>query len=343
MKIAFFDAKQYDKIWFDKLNSGKYEIKYIETNLCEDSAILARDCDVVVAFVNDILNKETIDILCELNIKLIAMRCAGYNNVNLKNAYKKINIVRVPAYSPYAVAEHAFGLILALNRKSHKAYNRTRDFNFSLNGLLGFDLYGKTIGVIGTGKIGQVLIKIAKGFGMNILAYNPISNNDLDVNFVPLDELFKQSDIISLHCPLTKETKHIINKNSIEKMKKGVFIINTSRGALINSEDLLEALQIGKVGAAGLDVYEEESEWFFEDCSDTTLQDKILSLLISQPNVLVTSHQAFFTNEALKNIAEVTYKNIEDFFAGKPLINEICYRCVDTFKTNCPKINGRCF
>ncbi len=342
-KIAFFDTKSYDKVWFDKLNNGRFEINYIDSKLNKNTAILTGNAEIVIAFVNDILDKNVIDFLYKSGVKVIAMRCAGYNNIDFKAAYKKITVVRVPAYSPYAVAEHTFGLILALNRKLHKAYNRTRDFNFNLSGLTGFDLYEKTIGVIGTGKIGQIVMKIAKGFGMDVIAYDMFPKENSDIKYVELDELFKTSDIISLHCPLTPQTKHIINKSSIEKMKENVLIINTSRGALIESEDILDAIMNGKISGAGLDVYEEEADWFFEDKSDIAKQDKVLSLLVSHPNVLVTSHQAFLTNEALKNIAQTTLQNIDDYFSNKPLENEICYRCGNNEKAPCIKQNGRCF
>ncbi|MCQ2957505.1 MAG: 2-hydroxyacid dehydrogenase [Candidatus Gastranaerophilales bacterium] len=342
-KIVFFDTKPYDKIWFDKLNNGKYEFVYLENKLCKETVILAKGAEVICAFVNDVIDKDVINNLYNFGVKVILMRCAGYNNVDFKSAYEKITVLRVPAYSPYAVAEHTFGMLLALNRKLHKAYNRTRDFNFNLNGLTGFDLHNKTIGIMGTGKIGQIVINIAQGFGMNIIAYDAFPNENSDINYVSLDNLFKMSDIISLHCPLNKETKHMINQNSISKMRDGVYIINTSRGALINSNDLLTALQNEKIKGACLDVYEEEAEWFFEDKSEMTSQDETLSLLVNQPNVLLTSHQAFLTNEALKNIAQTTLQNLDDYFENKPLENEVCYRCTENRKTSCPKVNGRCF
>ncbi len=341
-KIAFYDTKPYDKVCFDKLNDNRHKIKYFENKLTTETAILANGCEGVIAFVNDTISKEVIEKLVANGTKVLAMRCAGYNNVDFKSAYEKLTILRVPSYSPYAIAEHAIGMILTLNRKFHKAYNRTRENNFSLNGLTGFDLNGKTVGVIGTGNIGQIFIDIAKGFNMKVLAFDPYPLKSSDISYVSLEELFAQSDIISLHCPLTKKTKHIINQNAIKKMKHGVFIINTSRGALIESKALLHGLQIGKIGAAGLDVYEEEAEWFFEDHSDTTNQDEILSLLVAQPNVLITSHQAFLTNEALENIAQTTLQNLDDYFEGRALQNEICYRCLQN-PSNCEKKNGRCF
>ncbi|MDD3171911.1 MAG: 2-hydroxyacid dehydrogenase [Bacilli bacterium] len=343
-KIAFFDTKPYDKLWFDKFNEN-YEITYFENKLNKNTAKLASGFDGVCAFVNDEIGKETIDVLYEEGIKVIAMRSAGYNNVDVKAAYGKIHIVRVPEYSPYAVAEHAMALLLTLNRKIHKAYIRTRDFNFSLSGLMGIDLHDKTIGVIGTGKIGMTFIDICKGFKMNVIAYDPYPRQNTDINYVTLEELFKTSDIISLHCPLTEETKHIINKDSLALMKDGVFIINTSRGALVDSDALLNALNNGKVRGAGLDVYEEESEFFFEDLSGTNIKDDILSLLVSRPNVIITSHQAFFTEEALNAIAKVTLNNLDDFYADKFLSNEICYRCEKVKdKQKCLRErNSRCF
>lgn len=303
---------------------------------------MAKGFEVVVAFVNDSIDKETIDILYENGTRLIAMRCAGYNNVDFKAAYGKIHIVRVPEYSPYAVAEHAMALLLSLNRKIHRAYIRTRDFNFSLNGLTGFDLHKKTMGVIGTGKIGRVFIDICKGFGMKVIAYDPYPNKDFDINYVSLNELFEESDIISLHCPLTKDTFHMINSDTISKMKDGVYIINTSRGALVDSEALLEALKAEKLGGACLDVYEEETDLFYEDMSYVVIHDDILARIISMPNVIVTSHQAFLTKEALQNIAETTLSNCREYFDNKPLNNEVCYQCGKGDK--CIRENNkRCF
>ncbi|SFR68354.1 2-hydroxyacid dehydrogenase [Anaeromicropila populeti] len=325
--ISFFDTKPYDKVYFDAYKA-KYHIDiiYHETKLNKGSAILAKNSQGVCAFVNDTLDRETLETLCESGIEIVAMRCAGYNNVDLKFAKGKIHIVRVPAYSPHAVAEATMGMLLTLNRKFHRAYNRTREYNFSINGLNGFDLYGKTIGVVGTGQIGRIFIKICKGFGMNILAYDPYPAQDADFQYVDFNELCEKSDIISLHCPLTKESHYIINQKSIEKMKQGVYIINTSRGALIDSDDLLENIKSGKIGGAALDVYEEESDFFFEDLSNTIVHDDVLSRLISMPNVLVTSHQAFFTNEAIENIAKTTLGNFQEFFDVGTLTNEVCYK-----------------
>ena len=321
-KIAFFDTKQYDKKWFDMLNKN-FDIDYYTEKLTPKTARLAKGYDGVVAFVNDTLDSETIELLYEFGIGVIAMRCAGYNNVNFKAAHNKIKILRVPAYSPYAVAEHSMALFLCLNRKIHKAYNRTRDFNFSLNRLTGFDLNGKTVGVIGTGKIGQIFIKICKGFGMNVLAYDKFPDKNADLNYVELDELFEKSDIISLHCPLTDETYHIIDRESIGKMKRGVLLVNTSRGALIDADALLEGIKSRKIGGACLDVYEEESDFFFEDYSSHIVEDDVLARLISMPNVLVTSHQAFLTEEALANIAQTSIENVLEFFETGKCKNEV--------------------
>ena len=288
----------------------------------------AKGCDAVCVFVNDSVNKAVIDKLYEYGVKLIALRSAGYNNVDVKAAFGKIHVVHVPAYSPYAVAEHAMALLLTSVRRIHKAYNRTREFNFSLNGLTGFDLYGKTVGVIGTGKIGRIFVDICRGFGMNVIAYDRFPIADSGIKYVSLDELLAQSDIISLHCPLTDETRHMIDVAAINKMKKGVVIVNTSRGGLIDAEALLEGIKARKVGAACLDVYEEEADVFFEDRSGHIMNDDLLSLLISMPNVIVTSHQAFLTAEALNNIAETTVNNILSCFNNDGICdNELCYRC----------------
>ena len=331
MKIAFFDAKPYDKPSFDKYGEEYgVKFKYFETKLNEDTVELAHGFDGVCAFVNDTVNSTVIDRLCEMGIKILALRCAGFNNVDMKHAFGKIHVLRVPAYSPYAVAEHAMAMLLTSIRRIHKAYIRTKDFNFSLSGMTGFDLHGKTVGVIGTGRIGRVFIDICRGFGMNVLAYDKFPAQELDngdtVRYVDLDTLFAKSDIISLHCPLTEETDHIIDEKSIEKCKKGVVLINTSRGALVDAEALLSAIKSRKVGAACLDVYEEESDLFFEDFSGHIVEDDTLARLISMPNVIVTSHQAFLTEEALSNIAETTVKNIIDLTEKGKCPNELCYR-----------------
>lgn len=334
-KIAFFDTKSYDRIWFDRLGKN-YDITYFEEKLNKHTAKFVEGFDGVCAFVNDDIDSLAVERLYKNGVKVIAMRCAGYSNVDVKSAYNKISILRVPAYSPHAVAEHAMGLLLSVNRKLHKAYNRTRDFNFSIAGFTGVDLYGKTVGIIGTGKIGLTFLNVCKGFGMNPIAYDPYPSAK-NIEYVSLDELLKRSDIISLHCPLTEQTKHILNKDAFEKMKNGVFILNTSRGSLIDSTALLDALNSGKVRGAGLDVYEEEAEIFYEDYSNEIIKDDVLSLLVSKPNVILTSHQAFLTEEALHNIAEVTIKNLDEFFSDMDMLeNEICYHCDDG------KVKGGC-
>lgn len=324
-KIAFFDTKPYDKEVFDEENTH-YEMVYFESKLNEKTARLAQGFDCVCAFVNDDINQKVIDTLYENGIRLIALRSAGYNNVDLKVAQDKITIVRVPSYSPHSIAEHAFSLLQTLNRKIHRAYIRTRDFNFSLVGMNGIVLYQKTIGIVGVGAIGRAMIQIAKGYGMRVVCFDPHPDESLGVEFVDLDTLFKESDVISLHCPLTKATYHMINKESIAKMKKGVYFINTSRGALVDTASLLDALNEGKIRGAGLDVYEEEEDLFFEDKSLTIVKDNILSLLISRPNVIVTSHQAFLTDESLTQIARTTFDNLDQYFAHQPLENEIRYQ-----------------
>ena len=329
IRVAFFDTKAYDKPSFEQYGSrNDVEFKFFETKLTEDTADLAKGCDAVCVFVNDTISDKVIDRLYENGVKMIALRCAGYNNVDVEHAYGKLHVVHVPAYSPYAVAEHAAALLLTSVRRIHKAYNRTREFNFSLSGLTGFDLHGKTVGVVGTGKIGRIFIDICRGFGMKVIAYDAYPAKDSGIEYVTLDELFEKSDIISLHCPLTDDTRHMINADAIEKMKKGVVILNTSRGALIDTEALLEGIKARKVGAACLDVYEEEADIFFEDRSGHILNDELLSRLISMPNVIVTSHQAFLTEEALNNIAETTVNNIRSFFDKEGICdNELCYRC----------------
>lgn len=329
MKVAFFDAKTYDKPSFEAYGSlHDISFKFFETKLNEDTAELAKGSDAVCVFVNDTVNAATIDKLYEYGIRLIALRSAGYNNVDVQHAFGKIHVVHVPAYSPYAVAEHAMALLLTSVRRIHKAYNRTREFNFSLNGLTGFDLHGKTVGVIGTGRIGRIFIDICHGFGMKVIAYDHFPAEDSGIEYVSLDELFRKSDVISLHCPLTDETRHMIGAEAIGMMKKGVVILNTSRGALIDAEALLDGIKSRKVGAACLDVYEEEADVFFEDRSGHILNDDLLSRLISMPNVIVTSHQAFLTEEALNNIAETTVNNILSYFENDGVCdNELCYRC----------------
>jgi D-lactate dehydrogenase len=331
-KILFFDAKPYDQDFFDPANKGYgFDIKYFQGHLNHDTVIFARGYDAVCAFVNDVLDARVIKQFVEYNIEILALRSAGYNNVDLKAAYGKVHIVRVPSYSPYAVAEHAAALILSLNRKIHKAYLWVREGNFSINGLLGFDLNAKTAGIIGAGQIGRCMVNILKGFGMEVLVYDPYPDDQYakqaGITYVEIEELYSRSDIISLHCPLTPQTHHLINSGSIKRMKRGVMIINTGRGGLINTKDLIQGLKHGKIGSAGLDVYEEESDYFFEDFSSSMISDDVLARLLTFPNVLVTSHQGFFTKEALANIAETTLGNIKEFFGGGYLKNEICYRC----------------
>lgn len=327
-KIAFFGAKPYDIASFDKVNEKyNYDIRYYKGHLNPNNVVLTQDTDAVCIFVNDTADAAVIDAMVDNGVKLLALRCAGFNNVDLKAAKGKLPVVRVPAYSPYAVAEYSLALMLSLNRKIHRAYWRTRDGNFSLNGLMGFDMHGKTIGIIGTGKIAKILIRLLKGFGMRILAYDLYPDmkfaGEEGISYVSLDELYRESDIISLHCPLTDQTKYMIDKDSIDKMKEGVMIINTGRGQLINTNDLIEGLKEKKIAAAGPDVYEEEGEYFYEDKSDKIIDDDVLARLLSFNNVIVTSHQAFFTKEALHNIAETTLQNIEDFRCHRPLVNEV--------------------
>lgn len=330
-QFAFFDAKPYDIAAFETAAQGsEISFRFFETKLNEYTVNLAAGCDGVCVFVNDTVNAAVVDRLHDLGVRLIALRCAGYNNVDVRRAYGKIHVVRVPAYSPYAVAEHTMALLLTSIRRIHKAYNRTREFNFSLNGLTGFDLHGKTVGVVGTGKIGRVFIDICRGFGMNVLAYDKFPAEKSDIDYVSLDELFSRSDVISFHCPLTEETAHMVNAQSIERMKKGVVLLNTSRGALIDAEALLAGIKARKIGAACLDVYEEESDIFFEDFSGHIVDDDVLARLITMPNVIVTSHQAFLTQEALQNIAETTLANITEFFAEGCCANELCYHCGKT-------------
>ncbi|MEE1313832.1 MAG: 2-hydroxyacid dehydrogenase [Lachnospiraceae bacterium] len=324
MKIAFYDTKPYDRIWFEPLAKEKgIEIHFLEAKLNKDTVRLSKDCDAVCIFVNDTADKDVIKALDQYGTRAILLRCAGYNNVDVQAAKNKIHLLRVPSYSPEAVAEYTIGLLLTINRKIHRAYNRTRDFNFSIHGLMGMDLKGKTAGVIGTGKIGQMTIEILKGLKMNILAYDLYPNPSLDVKYVELDELFEQSDVITLHCPLTKETKYLIDKRAIKKMKKDVLLINTSRGGLIQTNDLIEALEQGKFAGVGLDVFEEEEEFFFEDCSDQIITKDAVIKLTSYPNVILTSHQGFFTKEAMKEIAEVTLKNAENLMNNQKNSNGI--------------------
>ena len=343
MKVAFFDTKPYDRPGFDHYAAGTgLEIKYFETHLNEDTVSLAAGFDAVCVFVNDIVNANVVEKLHALGVKAIALRCAGFNNVDTRACFGKIHVFRVPAYSPYAVAEHAMALLQTLNRSIHKAYNRTREFNFSLHGLTGFDLHGKTVGIIGTGKIGRIFADICKGFGMKILAYDKFPG-DNGLTYVELDELFRKSDIISLHCPLTEDTHHIINADSVEMMKPGVIIVNTSRGGLVDTESLINGIKVGIIGGACLDVYEEEGDLFYEDFSGHVIQDDKLVRLIAMPNVIVTSHQAFLTKEALENIAATTVDNLLKFSRGEASPEtEVCYHC--GHQNSCRKErNRKCF
>ena len=342
MKIAFFDAKEYDIVHFSAAAEGtEIAFKFFETKLTADTVQLAEGYDGVCVFVNDVVDSAVIEKLAGYGVGILALRCAGYNNVDLSSCYGRIHVVRVPAYSPYAVAEHTMALLLTSIRRIHKAYNRTKDFNFSLSGLTGFDLHGKTVGVIGTGKIGKIFIEICRGFGMHVLAHDKYPTEGL-AEYVSRDELFRRSDIISLHCPLTEDTYHLIGSETIPKLKKGVVILNTSRGALIDAEALLDGIKRRIVGAACLDVYEEESELFFRDFSGHIVEDDVLARLISMPNVIVTSHQAFLTEEALTNIAETTVGNLKAYFAGEALENELCYGCNKV--EECKKTRSkRCF
>ena len=327
IKIAFFDTKEYDRNLFDEYNKNYgYEITYLESKLNSETAPLAKGFDVVCIFVNDIVDEKTIKILKECNVKLIALRCAGFNNVDIKNL-NGLMAARVPAYSPYAVAEHTAALLLSIDRKIYKAYQRTRKYNFTLNGLLGFDIHGKTVGVIGAGKIGKVFINIMNGFGAKILVYDKFEDQELakkmNFEYVDLDTLYSKSDIISLHCPLTEENYKMINEEALNKMKDGVIIINTSRGKLIDTRSLINKLKTGKIGGLGLDVYEDEEEFFLNDMSNSFIRDEELSILLTMPNVVVTSHQAFFTKEALNNIAQDTCENIKEFFETGDCRNKI--------------------
>lgn len=319
IKIAFFDTKEYDRKLFDEYNENYgYEITYLESKLNSETAPLAKGFDVVCIFVNDVVDEKTIEILKEEGVKLLALRCAGFNNVDIKKLGDELPAVRVPEYSPYAVAEHAVALILSVDRKIYKAYQRTKKYNFTLNGLLGFDIHGKTVGVIGAGKIGKAFINIMNGFGTKILVYDKFQDEkaakEMKFEYVSLDRLYKESDIISLHCPLTDENYKMINEESLNKMKDGVVLINTSRGKLIDTKSLIKKLQEGKIGGLGLDVYEDEEEFFLNDMSNSYIRDEELSILLTMPNVVVTSHQAFFTKEALNKIALDTCENIKEFF-----------------------------
>jgi D-lactate dehydrogenase len=328
MKVAFFNAKPYDKIYFEQDNqSHGHEIHYILPHLNLETTALISDEEVVCAFINDCLNEEVLKALVDKGIKLVALRSAGFNHVDLLAAKAlKLPVVRVPAYSPYAVAEHAVGLLLCLNRRIHRAFNRVREGDFSLHNLMGFDLHGKTVGVVGTGNIGQAFIKIMQGFGCKVLAYDINPNQaclDSGVEYLSLHDVLTQASILSLHCPLTPDTFHMINADTLASMQHGVTIINTSRGKLIDTKAIIAALKTAKVGLLGLDVYEEEEAVFFEDLSSSVIQDDQLSRLLTFPNVIITSHQAFFTQEAMEKIARVTLQNISEFARCGSLENSI--------------------
>ncbi len=328
-KIAVFSSKPYDKEYLESANNRyNFQIIYFEASLNSSTIELAKGFDAVCIFVNDVLDREVIEKLSELNIAVVALRCAGFNNVDLDSAKSRnIKIVRVPSYSPESVAEHAVALVLTLNRKTHKAYNRIRECNFSLDRLTGFNLYKKVVGVIGTGQIGKAFCRIMLGFGCEVLAYDVSESDDvkkMGVHYCSLEELYKKSDIISLHCPLNSQTQYIINEKSFLLMKAGVMIINTSRGKLINTDDVIKALKLKKIGYLGIDVYEQEENLFFNDLSESIIEDELILRLMTFPNVLITSHQAFLTHEALTRIAETTLLNIQSYFLGNPLVNEIC-------------------
>ena len=324
MKIAFYSTKPYDRIWFEPLGREYgFDIHFIEAACNQETVFMAKGCDAVCIFVNDYVSADMIEELYEMKVKAILLRSAGFNHVDIKEAEDKITVLRVPSYSPEAVAEFAMAMLLTVNRMTHKAYNRTREFNMSLNGLMGMNLYEKTAGVIGTGKIGQAMINILNGFQMRVLCYDPFPVKGLEAEYVSLNELFEQSDVISLHCPLTSETRYIINKDSIRNMKDGVYLVNTSRGGLINTDDLIDAMLANKFGGVGLDVYEEEEGVFYEDRSGEIITDDNLARLMTFPNVLLTSHMGFFTVEAMEAIARTTLENAYALENGLPLVNQV--------------------
>ena len=329
MKIAFFDTHSYDKKSFTEANNAfNYEIDFRDYKLNENTAMTAQGFDVVCVFVNDVVNEAVIKTLADCGVKLIALRCAGFNNVDLKAAASAgIKVVRVPAYSPYAVAEHGVALLMSLTRHIPQAYLSTKTANFNIEGLTGRDLFGLTAGILGTGKIGRIMADILMGFGMKIIAYDPFPNTkwaqENNIEYVDLEEIFKRSDVLSLHCPLTEETKHIVNHDRMKMMKHDAVIINTGRGALIDSKALVHALKHGHIGGIGMDVYEEESKYFFSDWSTDIMTDDTLARLLTFPNVIITGHQAFLTTNALKNLADTTLENIKAFSAGNELVNEV--------------------
>ena len=324
MKIIFYNTKPYDKVWFEPMaRDYGFDLHFVEMQCNEETILLAKGYDAICIFVNDYVNAHMIDELYGMGVKGILLRCAGFNNVDIKAAAGKLHVLRVPSYSPEAVAEFAMALLLTVNRYTHRAYTRTRDFNMNINGFMGSNLYQKTAGVVGTGKIGQAMIKMLRGFQTEILAYDPYPNPNLDVKYVSLEELMKQSDIITLHCPLTTDTKHLINAKTISMMKKGVYLVNTSRGALIDTEALIDGLLEKRFAGVGLDVYEEEEGVFYEDRSNEIIQDENLVRLTAFPNVLITSHMGFFTKEATQAIAKVTLENAYALEQGSKLVNEV--------------------
>ena len=320
----FYNTKPYDRYWFEPMAKDYgFEVHFVEMQCDEETLFLAKGYDAICIFVNDYVDAAMTELLYEMGVKAILLRCAGYNNVDIKAAEGKIHILRVPNYSPEAVAEFSMALLLTVNRFTHRAYARTRDYNMNINGFMGTDLFKKTAGVVGTGKIGQAMIRILKGFQMKIVAYDPYPNPALDVTYVSLEELMKQSDIISLHCPLTDDTRHLVNQKTIGLMKKGVYLVNTSRGALIDTEALIDGLLEKKFAGVGLDVYEEEEGVFYEDRSNEIIKDENLVRLTSFPNVLITSHMGFFTKEATRAIAQITLENAYALEMGNPLVNEV--------------------
>jgi D-lactate dehydrogenase len=333
MRILLTDAKPYDREFFNRANAAHgFEIVYVEGKLTPETALMATGCETVCSFVNDKIDTTVVEVLAKAGVKLLALRCAGYNNVDFKACFGRIHVVRVPAYSPHAVAEHAVALLMTLNRNLHRAVQRTRDGNFQLNGLLGFDLHGKTAGIVGTGRIGRIAAEILRGIGMRVLCFDPFPDAAWALRsgceYVQLDQLYRESRVISLHCPLTPENRHMINRETLAVMQDGVVLINTGRGPLIHTADLVEALKKRKVGGAALDVYEEEEHYFFEDFSNEVITDDVLMRLLSFPNVIVTAHQAFFTREALTAIAETTLGSVASFARGDELLeHEICYQC----------------
>ena len=328
MKIAVYSTKPYDRAFLDRRNAAhRHELHYLEARLGRETAVLAHGFPTVCAFVNDRLDRAVLETLAAGGTRHIALRSAGFNHVDLPAAAELgLHVTRVPAYSPHAVAEHTVGLILALNRKVHRAYARVREGNFALEGLLGFDLHGKTAGIVGTGKIGAVVARILHGFGCRLVAFDVAPDPEcaaLGVEYVALDEVFRRSDVVSLHCPLTKETHHLVNAARLAQMKPGAMLINSGRGALIDTRAVIEALKTGQLGHLGLDVYEEEGPLFFEDRSGRVIQDDVFARLLTFPNVVITGHQAFFTEEALSAIAETTLANVTAFESGAPLVNEV--------------------